>query len=120
NRAERSSLEPYHELIQEMRRRGYSYREVSRLLEDKISHAAIHNFVRRRRQVPAAEPPPGRAPGAGGERGREDSGGSGVDQRNIRDRITALKRRAVPSAAAEEVGFRFDPDQPLRLDDKQP
>ena len=124
NRAERSSLEPYHELIQEMRRRGYSYRELSRLLEErcsvKISHAAIHNFVRRRRQVPAAEPLPDRSQGAGRERGREDGAGSGVDQRDMRDRIAALKQRVVPSAAAEEVGFRFDPDQPLRLDDKQP
>ena len=123
DRAERSSLEPYQELIQEMRRRGYSYREVSRLLEErcsvKISHAAIHNFVRRRRQVPAAEPPPSRSQSAGRERGREDGGSSGVDQSYIRERIAALKRRVVPSAAAEDVGFRFDPDQPLRLDDEQ-
>jgi hypothetical protein len=121
SRAERSSLEPYQELIQEIRRRGYSYREISRLLEErcsvKISHAAIHNFVRRRRQMPGAEPPPDRSQGAG--QGRESAGGYSVDQRDIRDRIAALKRRVVPSAAAEEVGFRFDPDQPLRLDDEQ-
>jgi hypothetical protein len=123
NRAERSSLEPYQELIQEIRRRGYSYREISRLLEErcnvKISHAAIHNFVRRRRQMPGAEPPPDGSQRAGQERGRENAGGSSVDERDIRDRIAALKRRVVPSAAAEEVGFRFDPDQPLRLDDEQ-
>ena len=123
SRAERSSLEPYHELIQEMRRRGYSYREVSRLLEErcrvKISHAAIHNFVRRR-QVPTAQPPPAQSQGGGRERDREDGGGSGVNQRDIRDRIDAFKRRVVASAAADEVGFRFDPDQPLRLNDKQP
>ena len=72
NRAERSSLEPYQELIQEIRRRGYSYREISRLLEErcsvKISHAAIHNFVRRRRQMPGAEPLPNRSQGAGRSR----------------------------------------------------
>jgi hypothetical protein len=121
NRGGRSSLESYRELILEMRRRGYSYREAARLLSDrcgvKISHAAIHNFVRRHVRALAAEPSqpvPQIARGQSGQASGANSGGLG----DVRDRIAALKKRATP-AAMEEPDFRFDADQPLRFDDEQ-
>ena len=50
-RETRSGLEPYRELVMEMRRRKYSYREISRLLTERcgfqISHSTIHDFVKR-------------------------------------------------------------------------
>ena len=122
HRGERSSLDAYRELILEMRRRGYSYRETARLLADrcgvKISHAAIHNFVRRHARTLAAAPPHSRPEIGMGQCGKASGANSG-DPADVRDRIAALKRRATPSVAMEEPDFRFDPDQPLRLDDER-
>ena len=122
NRSGRSSLDPYRELILEMRRRGYSYRETARLLADrcdmKISHAAIHNFVRRHVRALIAESSPDRLQVE--RRGRrQQTGVASENLGDVRDRIAALKRRAAPAACVEEAGFRFDPDQPLRLDGEQ-
>jgi hypothetical protein len=116
--AERSSLDRYRDLVLELRRRGYSYREMAQLLMDrcelKISHAAIHNFVRRQTRGLAAEP-------------SQIQPGSGVGQTRIvpsadlgevRDRIAALRSRPAPLQVPEEAEFRFDPDKPLRLDHK--
>ena len=120
NRGGRSSLDPYCELILEMRRRGYSYRETARLLADrcgvKISHAAVHNFVTRHARTLASEPRQTPPEIRTGQRGEARGANSRED---VRDRIAALKRRATTSAAMEELDFRFDPDQPLRFDDEQ-
>ena len=47
----RSGLEPYRELILELRRRSFSYRQIAKLLVERcgfeISHSAIHDFVRK-------------------------------------------------------------------------
>jgi len=118
DRGERSSLAPYRDLVLEMRRRGYSYRDISNLLADRcevmISHAAIHNFVRRQARGLAAEPSqiqPGR--GVGPPRTI-----SSAELGDVRDRIAALRSRPTPSQVPEEAEFRFDPDQPLRLNHK--
>lgn len=120
NRGGRSSLESYCELILEMRRRGYSYRETARLLADrcgvKISHAAVHNFVTRHSRTQAAEPPQSRCEARMGQPGNASGADSGDE---VRDRIAALKSRATTSAAMGEPDFRFDPDQPLRFDGEQ-
>ena len=53
-RAIRSGLEPYRELVLELRRRSFSYRQIAKLLVERcgfeISHSAIHDFVQK--QVP--------------------------------------------------------------------
>jgi hypothetical protein len=119
DRSERSSLDPYRDLVLEMRRRGYSYREMAQLLADrcevKISHAAIHNFVRRQARGLAAEQAQAR-PASGVGRA---TGAFPVEMGGVRDRIAALRSRPTPSQVAEESEFRFDPDQPLRLGDKE-
>jgi hypothetical protein len=121
NRAGRSALDSYRELILEMRRRGYSYRETARLLADrcgvKISHAAVHNFVRRQGRALVAEPSRTRPELGMGQRGKASGANSG-DLEDVRDRIAAIKR-ATPTAAMEESDFRFDPDQPLRFDEEK-
>lgn len=122
NRERRSSLAPYCELILEMRRRGYSYRETARLLADRcglrISHAAVHNFVRRHARALAKEPAQDRPP-IGMRQPRSESDVSPGELPNVRARIAALKRRVAPSGCSDEAGFHFDPNQPLRLDDDQ-
>ena len=62
----RSRLEPYRQLIGELRRRRRTYREIARILGEKcdllISATAVHNFVRlhlrrrpNRRKRPSAQ-----------------------------------------------------------------
>ncbi len=52
-RRSRSRLEPYAELILELRNRGRSFREIAELLGEKfdvaVTAAGVHHFVRRRR-----------------------------------------------------------------------
>jgi len=118
DRGKRSSLDPYRDLVLEMRRRGYSYREMAQLLAErcelKISHAAIHNFVRRQAHGLAAEPSKIQ-PGNGGGQPRSISSGEPGD---VRDRIAALRSRPTPSQLPEEAEFCFYLDKPLRLDHK--
>ena len=65
----RSKLEPHRELIRELRRKGCTYREISRLFAERlglqVAPSTLHSFVkvraRHRKQVqfelPAVEPP---------------------------------------------------------------
>ena len=115
---ERSSLAPYRDLVLEMRHRGYSYREMAQLLAErcelKISHAAIHNFVRRQAHGLAAEATqiqPGSAVG-------QTRSISSAELGDARDRIAALRSRPTPSQLPEEAEFCFYLDKPLRLDHK--
>jgi hypothetical protein len=119
-RAIRSGLEPYRELlVLELRRRSFSYRQIAKLLAERcgfeISHSAIHDFVRKHGAMPplvkprgAEEPPVTSAPSTSPEQRGADS--------SIRERIEALKRQK-PAPQAEETGFRFDPAKPLHLEE---
>ena len=118
-RAIRSGLEPYREVVLELRRRSFSYRQIAKLLADRcgfeISHSAIHDFVRKHGAMPplvnpngAEEPPVASAPSTSPEQRGADS--------SIRERIEALKRQK-PAPQAEETGFRFDPAKPLHLEE---
>ena len=110
----RSGLEPYCELIEELRRRGRTYREIAAVLMEKCqmraSRSNIHHFVRVRAQ---------RAQSA--SRGSVSAhAGEQIDQRRtpatdeVRQRIAAMKqRKGVQQPAC--VGFDFDPREPLRL-----
>ena len=121
----RSRLEPYRELIFEMRHRRYSYRQISRLLgercELRIGRSAIQEFVTRHSR-PGSGSSGTTGPSAGTIRrslpagiGDQENGGPSVPLEEIRLRIAAVKRR--PSATAdEEPRFHFDPSRPLRLD----
>jgi hypothetical protein len=63
----RSKLEPHHELIQELRRKGRTYREVARLIHQRlglyVAPSTLHSFVkvrakhrqRQRFELPPAE-----------------------------------------------------------------
>jgi len=100
----RSRLEPYWELIGEMRRRGRTYREIACILAEKcqvgVSVSNLHHFVRLREKRNTAEEniEQSRTPAWNG----------------VRQRIAAVKeRREVVNP--RPAGFDFDPREPLRL-----
>jgi len=119
-RASRSGLEPYRELVLEMRRRNFSYRQIAKLLIERcgfaISHSTIHDFIRRHgtttplvKSGGGEDPQKPVSPGPNPERRCTDP--------QIRDRIAALKRQN-PAPPAEAPGFRFDPTKPLHFEDE--
>ena len=120
DQASRSGLEPYRELVLEMRRRNFSYRQVAKVLVERcgfeISHSSIHDFIRKHcdTTLPATssgveEPTKPATPCLRSERRGTDA--------SIRDRIAALKRQK-PEPQVEEPAFHFDPSKPLHLEDE--
>ena len=115
----RSRLEPYRELIQELRRRGRTYREISGLLmtewEVRVTPSGVHDFVRRR--IPAG-PEKTLTPMAKRERKATSSLVAAASGENpiseVQSRIAVLKAR-VPLKETDSGGFKFDPYEPLRL-----
>ena len=102
----RSKLEPHRELIRELRRKGRTYREVSRLFAERlglqVAPSTLHSFVkvraRHRKQVqfelPAAELPSAESP--------------------VSARLAALK--AKPTAQeTKRSRFVFRENEPLTL-----
>ena len=118
----RSRLEPYGELIDGLRRRGRTYRDVVEILAEKcqlqVSISTLHDFLRARsrgnrnsaRRIAAettmATPvAPKAASGEFPQKPSEDEG---------RRRIAALKARK-PVTTPPRDDFHFDPNEPLRL-----
>jgi hypothetical protein len=122
----RSRLEPYRKLIEELRRRGRTYRDIAHILGEKcqvqVTASGVHDFVRTRSRVKGRS---GKrtaaamktAP-AGLGNGIMDSAQRPSANNEIQRRIDALKaRKSVTSAAPAE--FQFDPTQPLRIKRKR-
>jgi len=121
----RSRLEPYREFIQELRRRGRTYRDIASLLLEKcqvqVSASGVHDFVRTRSR--SGQKSPRRAKGTiismapptlpqietAAPAAKVDAP---VDA--VRRRIAALKARKSVAEPTPE-GFRFDPSEPLLL-----
>ena len=107
----RSRLEPYAGLIEEMRRRGRTYREISRVLAERcqvrVSRSNVHHFVSLRRRKAEGEAPV--------EETHDVSRPVPTQPGNeLRQRIDALKQRRM--AENPRPGeFDFDPSEPLRL-----
>jgi hypothetical protein len=119
DRAIRSGLEPYRELILELRRRSFSYRQIAKLLVERcgfeICHSAIHDFVQKHGATPAPAKASGSEESPAALVPHPNSERRGADP-SIRERIEALKRQK-PAPEAEETDFRFDPAKPLHLED---
>ena len=125
----RSRLEPYRELIGELRQRGRSYKEIAQILTErcelKISCSAVNDFVRLRarrkttksrtpdlEEALLAEPAVRRDSMAHTSHPKEDS------PEEVWRRIEELKRR--PLAVPEEPKkFHYNPDEPLHLRPKE-
>jgi len=107
----RSCLEPYKELIQELRRRKRPYREIAGVLARecgiRVSHSTLYEFVQRHlsknlsKNRTSAED----CAEAQGRPARRDE---------VRERIAALKREPVRSPN-QPTTFQFDGTEPLRL-----
>ena len=103
----RSRLEPYRELIAELRARGRTYVEIVQILNDnfqvKVAAGTLHDFVRRRtvKQTAGTEAP------------QATPAGSDPDE-EVRRRIAALKAKQPPDPEAPPK-FTYDPAEPLRL-----
>jgi IS30 family transposase len=124
----RSRLDPYADLIEEMRRRNWTYRAIAEVLAEKcdlkVAPSNIHHFVRQRELRMASKPETVRKVDAGDRqsaasasrsRSVDKTGGSIKEQDDeVRARIDALKRRQEPRNPARKA-FEFNPAEPLRL-----
>lgn len=118
----RSRLEPYGELIEHLRQRGLTYREISDILtkelQVQVPKSTINDFVRaqarerrnaarrlsRRESMstPAAPKP------------LSLSSSQRPSANEVRQKIAVLKARK-PVAEPPADGFQYNPDEPLRL-----
>jgi hypothetical protein len=110
----RSRLETYRELIDELRQRGWTYRDLVGVLADRcqlsVSISTLHDFVRLRSLGKRTSAKRATTDEVKATTIEPKGGVVGSDRR----RIAALKARkaATPSSIGE---FDFDPTQPLRL-----
>jgi len=124
----RSRLEPYSELIDELRRRRRTYREIVSVLAEKCnlraSISTLHDFVRAKEKEAkkaakvlrtmrqARDENPGTvSPSAGTRNVRDDN----PTDDEVRRRIAALKQRVARTPADNAKQFEYNPDEPLRL-----
>jgi hypothetical protein len=120
----RSRLEPYGELVDELRHKGLTCRDIAAVLAQKCqfqtSKSAVNNFVRARarkrrnatRRISRSvgmPPQVVRKPATLYSRQRPSDD-------EVRQRIAALKARK-PATMSPDNGFYFDPTEPLRLID---
>jgi hypothetical protein len=126
----RSRLEPYGQLLDELRRLGRTYREIERILHEECHvHAprsTINDFVRRRAR-PKRNPRKLQQarldnrnlfPTAGDEEKKASSAEPGppaIDE--VYRRIAILKQRPASVAKTAEL-FHYDPNEPLHLPKK--
>jgi hypothetical protein len=125
----RSRLEPYAELIHELRRRGRSYREITAILADRcevrVGVHTLYNFVRVRTPASKKTNKPARAaaPGASAPplpavtMTPTDTEKSDTD---VWQRIQALKERpaSARTKSAEKV-FHYNENVPLTVNSKK-
>jgi IS30 family transposase len=131
-KASRSRLAPYGRLIDELLRRGRTYREIARIFAEKcqlrVSISTIHDFVRlrsrakrstRKRQARGPAETTTRSPRVRAEGNRpasaEKQAVPPVDE--VHRRIAALKQRPVPAQTSPKQ-FHYDPSEPLHLPSK--
>lgn len=114
----RSRLEPYRELIREMRRRGRTYREIAQVLGERcgvqIAASSVHEFVRRRaraKPVPSMEAATPVLPTAPVPQKQVEP--ASTDE--MRQRIQAIKERPAPAAREAKPVFRYNENEPLRV-----
>ncbi|MFY9909839.1 MAG: hypothetical protein WAK56_08360 [Candidatus Sulfotelmatobacter sp.] len=129
-KAPRSRLEPYSELITEMRKRGHSYREITQVLKKacglKVGTSTVNDFVLARSRSKAKrsvslsgtiETKRNRRALAGTYRhtkAQESTGTPQKDLEGIAKTIKELKDRP-PKTRAKKLLFEYNPDEPLRL-----
>jgi hypothetical protein len=128
-KAPRSRLDPYSELIIEMRRRRRTYREIVNILSEKcdlrVSISTLYDFLKAKSRGPRK---PARivraAPSSAVSRNPTSPLSSGTTPNvedtsaaaeGVRRRVAALKQRRITNPADSVDGFQYDPNEPLRL-----
>jgi IS30 family transposase len=124
----RSCLDPFIEFINELRRRGRTYREMARILADhcdiRVSVSTIYRFLHSRTRTKPLlrsqhlarhpEVTKGSAAVQGKPTAKMESEKEGETSDKIQERIAALKNRQEPTETTPKL-FDYDPDQPLHL-----
>jgi hypothetical protein len=126
----RSRLEPYGELITEMRKRGYSYREITQVLKKacglKVGTSTVNDFVLRRSRSKAKrsvspsgtiETKQNRRALTGTYRNTKAQESTRQAQKELEGTaktIKELKDRPLKTRA-KKLLFEYNPDEPLRL-----
>ena len=126
----RSRLEPYSELITEMRKRGHSYREITQVLKKacglKVGTSTVNDFVLTRSRLKAKpsvsplrtiETRKNKRVLTGTSRNTKAQESARKPQKElerIAKTIKELKDRPLKTRA-KKVLFEYNPDQPLRL-----
>jgi hypothetical protein len=118
----RSRLEPYRDLILELRRRNRTYREILQILTNhcqvRVSISTLHNFLRGQRRIDSKMKKRLKEKNLqdlnGNSRDRENLEEDSADMKAVQQRIATLKRHA-PYLQIETPRFNYDPTQPLFL-----
>jgi len=116
----RSRLEPYLEFIEELRKRGRTYRDIAGILAEKcavkVTASGVHDFVRTRTREKdrsdgrgtKSNPLPVSRPVAA------ETSPASASREQAQRKIAALKARNTTTEPGSPA-FEYDPDQPLRL-----
>jgi hypothetical protein len=107
----RSKLETQRELIRQLRRKGCTYRDIVRILHERVgldvAVSTIHSFIKvrakHRKQVQYELPPLG-----------SESNPVPVNLDDVASRIAALKAKPV-GQRAKPKHFHFEESEPLKL-----
>ena len=130
----RSRLEPYRELITEMRRRGRTYREIAHVLKKacglKVGASTVNDFVLARAK-PKAKPSPSPSRTIATKKNMEELTGTYKDTEarertgrpqkapeSIARTLKDLKDRPLKTSTKKPL-FEYNPDEPLRLQRNQ-
>jgi IS30 family transposase len=126
----RSRLEPYGALIKELLHRGWTYRDVARILLEKcgirVSISTIHHFVHartrsKRKQLKSHSQKLEKKTTISTVRNEEKEttgiGRQAVENEDVYRRIAALKQRPTSTKMPSTL-FNYDPDEPLQLPSK--
>jgi len=126
----RSRLAPYYELIEELRSRGCTYREIERILvgqcQFQISRSAINNFMRaqsRKKVKPSKRPSVapmdrnavGQAVIADLNPKTDAATQNCQPMDEVFQRIAALKKQPTTTSSSSKL-FQYDPNEPLRIE----
>ena len=130
----RSRLEPYSELITEMRKRGHSYREIARVLAKtcglRVGASTVNDFVLSRKRSKSRLSVAANAPRTVSKKRAEVASKKihtdDAEQRRtplkgqegILRKFQELKNRKVQKPVKKPL-FAYNPDEPLRLPGKR-
>lgn len=117
----RSCLEPYSDLIREMRKRGCCYREIAQVLREefglKVGMSTINDFVLSRQKSTHGN----RESFSGTDRTPKDRMDRGRQQKATQELPRTFQTTSQPtlSKPAPHLPFKYNQDEPLRILRKQ-